>query len=95
MAKGFEVVVVKATSDGQVAGQGTVTVPTVDEAGLEYLKTNLTLKDVKDVRRQRITDKLNALRRKVSKRTLLAKALAGDFGKDAQEQAERLVQELE
>ncbi|MCD6262305.1 MAG: hypothetical protein J7J52_04715 [Deltaproteobacteria bacterium] len=92
---GLERIPVKATSEGKVVGTGTVVVPVVGKVGLKYLKANLTLRDVKDIRRQRVTDALNALRRRVSKKTLLAKALAGDFGREAQEQAERLVQELE
>ena len=95
MPKGLERVKVEARSNGVLVGTGHINVPTEDEAGLAYLKEHLTLSDVKAIRRQRITNKQNAIRQGYSKTALARRALAGEFGAAVKRQFEDLLKGLE
>ena len=95
MPAGLERIKVTAKSNGVVVGTGYVTVPTEDEKGLQYLKANMTIADVKSVRKQRIASKQNAIRQGYSKTALARKALQGEFGEVVKRRFEDLLKGLE
>jgi len=64
--KSTELLKVPAYSDGKLVGWAQVTVFKLSDAGLAAAKAKLTLSDVADLNRQKVTDAKNNLRRGTS-----------------------------